>query len=162
VDLYLIRHADAKPLGEDGIQDDADRPLTEQGEAQTKALAAALQKQGLRLGLVVSSPLLRARQTAQGMLANWAEPAPALTICEEVAPGGKPRKLSKFLRGQSVDSIAVVGHMPDIGEYVAWLIGSKKAEVDLAKAGVAYIEFSDGPRKGDGTLKWMVSPEWFE
>src|SRR5205807_8341965 len=127
-----------------------------------KARAAALQKQGIQLGLVVSSPLLRARQTAQGMLANWPEPVPALTICEEAAPGGKPRKLSKFLRGQAVDSIAVVGHMPDIGEYAAWLIGSKKAEIDLAKAGVACIEFSDRPRKGDGTLKWMVSPEWFD
>jgi phosphohistidine phosphatase len=162
MDLYLIRHADAKPLGEDGIQDDADRALTTKGQIEAKALAAALQRRGVRLGLVVISPLLRARQTAEGMLANWADPVPALTTCDEVAPGGKRRKLSKFLRDQSAEAIAVVGHMPGIGEYAAWLIGSKNAQLDLAKAGVAHISCPDGPRKGEGTLNWMVSPAWFD
>jgi phosphohistidine phosphatase len=162
MDLYLIRHADAKPLGEDGIQDDADRPLTAKGEAQAKSLAKALQKRGVQLGLVVSSQLLRARQTAEKMLAHWTEPPPALTICEEVAPGGKRRKLSKFLREQSADAIAVVGHMPGIGAYAAWLIGDNKAELELDKAGVARIAFPEGPRKGEGTLTWLVTPEWLE
>jgi phosphohistidine phosphatase len=162
MDLYLIRHADAKPLGEDGVQDDAERALTEKGHAQSKMLAAALQKRGVHLGLVVASPLVRARQTASCMLSHWAQPTLALTECEEVAPGGKPGKLSKFLRKQKVESVAVVGHMPGIGEYAAWLIGSKKAQVDLAKAGVACISFPEGPRKGEGSLRWLVTPTWYE
>jgi len=162
MDLYLIRHADAKPLGEDGIQDDADRPLTSKGDAQAKALAHVLQKRGVQLGLVVSSPLLRARQTAEKMVSHWVDPVPALATCDEVAPGGKRRKLSKFLREQSADAIAVVGHIPGIADYAAWLIGDNKAELDLAKAGIARIVCPDGPRKGEGTLTWLVTPEWFE
>jgi phosphohistidine phosphatase len=162
MDLYLIRHADAKPLGEDGIQDDADRPLTVKGEAQSKALAKALQKHGVQLGVVVSSQLLRAKQTADKLVDHWTGPAPTLSICEEVAPGGKRRKLSKFLREQSADAIAVVGHMPGIAAYAAWLIGDNKAELELEKAGVAHIAFDEGPRKGEGKLTWLVTPEWFE
>jgi len=161
MDLYLIRHADAKPLGDDGIRSDEERPLTDKGRDQSKTLAAILQKKGVQLGLVVSSPLLRARQTAEGMLSHWKNTPPALTECDEVSPGGKPRKLSRFLRGQPAEAIAVVGHIPGIVEYAAWLIGSKKAQLDLAKAGVAHIVCPDGPRKGEGTLQWLVTPEWY-
>ncbi len=161
MDLYLIRHADAKPLGDDGIQSDEERPLTDKGREQSKTLAAILQKKGVQLGLVVSSPLLRARQTAEGMLAHWKNAPPALTECDEVSPGGKPRKLSRFLRAQPAEAIAVMGHIPGIAEYAAWLIGSKKAQLDLAKAGVAHIVCPDGPRKGEGTLQWLVTPEWY-
>jgi phosphohistidine phosphatase len=161
MDLYLIRHAEAKKLGEEGIENDAERPLTEKGREEARTLASMLQKKGVRLGLVVSSPLVRARETAQGMLAHWKDPTLTLTECEEVAPEGKARKLSKFLRRQPAEAIAVVGHMPGIAEYAAWLIGSKKAQLDLAKAGVAHIVCPDGPRKGEGTLEWLVTPAWF-
>ena len=53
------------------------------------------------------------------------------------------------------------GHMPHLGELTAWLIGSKKAHVDLAKAGVAYVS-STNAKKGRGTLLWLVTPEWLE
>src|SRR5205807_2522803 len=63
--LYLIRHADAAPLGEGGVADDRDRPLTELGHSQCQALAAALQKRDVKVDQIVTSPLLRARQTAE-------------------------------------------------------------------------------------------------
>ncbi len=59
MDLYLIRHADAVPLGEQGITDDAHRPLSAKGIIQTIALAASLGRMGVRLDKIVSSPLLR-------------------------------------------------------------------------------------------------------
>ena len=48
-----------------------------------------------------------------------------------------------------------------VAEYAAWLIGNKKAQLDLAKAGVAHIICPDGPRKGEGTLDWLVTPAWY-
>ena len=161
MDVYLIRHAEAKPLGEDNIRDDADRPLTKAGQAQAKTVATGLRAKGVRLGILVSSPLLRARQTAEGILGQWPKPAPELRMCDALAPGSKPRKLSRFLRELGSDPVGLVGHMPDLGEYAAWLIGSKKAQIDLAKAGIAHISCSDGPRKGSGTLVWLVTPDWF-
>ncbi len=161
MDFYLIRHADAQPLGEGGITQDEDRPLTDHGRAQCKALAAALLRRGLKIHQVVSSPYLRARQTAEGLLQEWSNAAPPLQLCEHLACGGKPRKLTRFLRSVEGTYLALVGHMPDLACYAGWLIGSRKAQLDLAKAGVACIHFETRPGKGQGVLTWMVDPEWY-
>jgi len=161
VDLYLIRHADAAPLGEGGVTEDENRPLTKKGEEQAKRLASGFQAKGIRVGIVLTSPLLRARQTAERMLQEWPDHAPELRICEELAPGGKRRKLSRFLGELGSDKVALVGHQPDLGEFAAWLIGSKKAQLDLAKAGVGYVSCEDKPGKQRGRLLWLVPPEWF-
>jgi phosphohistidine phosphatase len=160
MELYLIRHADAQPLGEGGVEDDAERPLTAAGQAQCRVLAAALQRQKVRPDKVVASPLLRARQTAEGLALHWTGPAPSQELCEHLAPGGKRRKLTRFLRNLGAESVAVVGHMPDLNDYLGWLVGSKKAQVELAKAGVAHVHFDGKPGKGDGVLTWLITPDW--
>lgn len=160
MDLYIIRHAEAQPLGEGGIKNDEDRPLTAAGHAQCKPLAAALQRQGVRLQRIVTSPLLRARQTAEDLLQELAAPKPELHVCDHLAPDGKRKKLTRFLRGLGAQSIAIVGHNPDLGLYAGWLIGSRRAQIDLAKAGVAYVHFDEEPDKGAGVLQWMASPQW--
>jgi len=161
MDLYVIRHADAVALGERGISRDSDRPLSEVGDAQAKAIGVGLAARGFRPGLIVTSPLVRARQTADGIQRQFAQDPPALQEADEAAPGVKPKRLARFLRGLSADAVALVGHQPDLGEWAAWLIGSKKAHIDLAKAGIALIRCPDGPRKGGGTLVWLVTPDWF-
>lgn len=161
MDLYIIRHAEAQPLGEGGIEDDADRPLTESGYAQCGRLAAALQRRDVTLERIVTSPLLRARQTAEGLLKNLAPPTPELHTCDHLAPDGKRRKLTRFLVGLGAQSVAIVGHMPDLSIYAGWLIGSKLAQIEIAKAGVACIRFKDEPNKHAGALQWLVTPEWY-
>jgi phosphohistidine phosphatase len=160
MDLYLIRHADALALGERGITEDVERPLSAEGQAQAKSIGAGLRRMVVHLNLIVSSPLVRARQTTEGIVREWAAPAPEVQVNELLAPGGKPRKLAKALRELGWDRLAVVGHEPDLGAFAAWLIGSKKAQVELAKAGVAYIHCPEGPGKGGGSLVWLVTPEW--
>jgi phosphohistidine phosphatase len=162
MDLYLIRHADALPLGEGGITDDAERPLSPDGRSQAQKLGSGLQRRHVRLELVLTSPLLRARQTAEGMLTSWAEPKPELRLCDELGPGGSPKKLARFLRELGDDAVALVGHQPDLGSHAAWLIGSKKAQVDFGKGGAAYITCAKQPRKGEGTLIWLVTAEWLD
>jgi phosphohistidine phosphatase len=99
MDLFIIRHAEAQPLGEGGIQDDADRPLTAEGHAQCGPLAAALSRHGVRLDRIITSPLLRARQTAEGVLEDLTHPKPELHISDHLAPGGKRKKLTRCLNG---------------------------------------------------------------
>jgi phosphohistidine phosphatase len=161
MDLYLIRHADALPLDENNIKDDAERPLSKKGEGQAKALASALHRRGVLLDKVVTSPLRRAHQTAEGMLGQWWPPVPELCTSEELAPAGKKKRLAKFLRKLAGTRVALIGHQPDLGELAAWLIGSKKARIDLAKASIACISCDDEPGKGGGALLWLVPPEWF-
>jgi phosphohistidine phosphatase len=160
MDLFLIRHAEAVPLGEGGVNDDAERPLTPAGRAQCKPLAEALQRIGVRLDRIATSPLLRARQTAEELLAHWGTPLPELDLCDALAPGAKPRKLARYLWKKGSGSIALVGHMPDLAEHAAWLIGSKKAQLELAKAGAACIECEKLPAKASGILMWLVTPAW--
>jgi phosphohistidine phosphatase len=162
VDLYLIRHADAVSVGEANVTVDEERPLSDVGEAQARTLAAGLQRQGIRIDLVLTSPLLRARQTAEGMLRQWTLPTPGIQECAALAPGGRPKKLARLLRDFEGKSVALVGHMPDLAEHAAWLVGSKKTQLDFAKAGVAYIAIADQPGKRSGTLVWLVTPEWME
>jgi len=71
MELILIRHADALPLGQGGIMEDAARPLSELGQTQARALAAALDRSGTRLNVLLTSPAVRTRQTAEGLLASW-------------------------------------------------------------------------------------------
>ncbi len=162
MELFLIRHAEAAPLGEAGVQDDAERPLTQAGRDQCKPMAEALLRIGVKLDRVATSPLLRARQTAEELLNYWSAPLPALDECDALAPGAKPRKLARYLWKKGAGSVALVGHMPDLAEHAAWLIGSKKAQLQLAKAGVARIECEKLPAKGSGILTWLVTPAWYE
>ena len=161
MDLYLIRHAEARALDESGVERDEDRSLTEEGEAHARRIAMGMQQRGIQVGgTLLTSPLLRARQTAEGMLRHWPDLAPKMQECGELAPGVKPKKLARFLRSLGTSSLGLVGHMPDLAEFLGWLIGSRKAQIDMAKAGVAYVTCED-VRKGDGTLQWLVTPEWF-
>jgi phosphohistidine phosphatase len=162
VDLYLIRHAEASPLGEQGIQADEDRPLTEAGQSQAGQVGSGLRGRGPLPEVVLTSPLVRARQTAERLLAQWPAPAPELRLCDELAPGGKRRKLARALNDVGRERIALVGHEPDLSEWAAWLIGSRKARLDLPKAGVACIHCDGQVKKGGGTLVWLVPPDWLK
>src|SRR5437868_1889746 len=162
MEIYLIRHAEAVTLGEGGVVDDASRPLTPAGETQAKQLGEGLTRRGIRFDIMLTSPLVRARQTAQGLVAHVDKPAPEVRHTDELAPGGKRRKLARTLKKLAKESIAVVGHQPDLGEFAGWLIGSKKAQLAMAKAGVARIHVEAEPGKGEGQLIWLVSLEWLQ
>src|SRR5262249_48013671 len=146
MDLFLIRHAEAVDRKE-FTGTDEERPLTETGSAQGKALGEGLPSHGVRLDLLLTSPLLRAQQTAQGMLEAWEAPVPELRVCEELAPGGRRKKLARILRALGVESVGLVGHMPDLGDFTAWLLGDKNLQIDLAKAGVVHVRCSQPPDK---------------
>jgi phosphohistidine phosphatase len=161
MDLYLIRHADALALGERGNTHDSERPLSDKGFAQSKMLGAWMQRKGIALDQVFTSPLLRAHQTAEGMVGSLST-ASSLQPCPELAPGEKPKKLAKVLRRWGGERAALVGHLPDLPEFAAWLIGSKRAQIDLAKAGMAYIHVANEPCKGGGVLVWLLTPEWLQ
>jgi phosphohistidine phosphatase len=161
MELYVIRHADAAAAGDGGVTDDAERPLTAKGEKQARALGKALAAHGVELRLLLSSPLLRAKQTADELLRDWPEPRPEFRVYAELALGGKRRKLLRTLREQGADKVAVVGHEPELGELVAYLLGSNRLQIALNKAAVAHLHCDAGLQKGDGQLLWLLTPDWF-
>jgi len=161
MDLYIIRHAEAVQLGENGVNADADRPLTSKGEEQCNQLAAALHLRGVQLELILTSPFLRARQTAQELVDHWTGTPPALEICDDLVPGSKASRAARVLRRSKKKAVALVGHMPDLGGLAGWFIGSKKIQIDFDKAGVAYLKFKDDPDKGSAFLQWLLTTEFY-
>jgi len=162
MDVYLIRHAEAVALGEQGIAEDADRPLTEKGEKQARDVAKGLQAKGIRIDTLLTSPLVRAKQTAEILVKNWDGKAPEIVFCDELIPDVRPKKLAKRLRQIAAERVGLIGHNPQLRYFGSWLIGSKRAQLNLTKAGVAYIQVEDLPARGMGTLEWLVPPKWFE
>jgi phosphohistidine phosphatase len=158
--FYVIRHGDAVPHGDPGYADD-DRPLTELGRRQSRALGEALTNHGVRFDVILCSPLPRARETADGVIEGLADPKPPIVYTTALAPGGKSRKLDREVLKHGGAVVAVIGHQPDLGEYTARLIGSKKTNIDLAKASVACVKCTDPPGKGCGSLELLIVPEWY-
>src|SRR2546423_1049732 len=159
MDLYLIRHAEAVPSGDPNYAED-ERPLTVTGHDQARALAAALKAHGVRFDRIVTSPLPRARQTAEALVPGLLGPNESLGEYAALAASGRRRKLDRLLLGMEAETVALVGHEPDLGAYAARLIGSKKGQVKLAKAGVAVIHFDGPPGKKRGTLTALLTPGW--
>src|SRR4051794_7012192 len=160
MNLYLIRHAEAVPLGDNGVTKDADRPLTDNGREQCRVVALALRQVGVRLEQLITSPFVRAHQTADEMLAHWDGRLTELKLSEELEPKGKKRKLLREILSLGGKAVGLVGHNPDLSELAGWFLGEKQAGIELAKAGVACIVFQGPPNKGAGTLEWLVTPEW--
>ena len=158
--LYLIRHAEAVPHGDPNYADD-DRPLLDVGRRQARELGEALTARGIRFDAVISSPLPRALVTAEELLAGMNAQGTEIKTHSSLAPGGKARKIDRLLIKTEGESIALVGHQPDLGIYAARLIGSKKAALALDKPGVACIECHDPAGKECGELVWLITRDWF-
>ncbi|TML10367.1 MAG: phosphohistidine phosphatase SixA [Actinobacteria bacterium] len=126
--LYMVRHAEAEP----GDPDDL-RQLTPEGRAQARALGKRLAADGVRADAVLTSPLLRARQTGEALadaLSCASEPSDAL------APGATAEAVRSAVEGRG-ETVIVVGHQPDCGRIAAEL--GDGDEPPFPPAGIAVI-----------------------
>lgn len=158
--VYLLRHGIAVDRIGGEISSDWDRPLTKEGLKETNQVAQALAKIGVKANLIVSSPLVRAKQTAeivQAVLAKNTE----LQITESLAPGGTASDLYKFLKPfNQLQEIFLVGHEPDMSRLAGTLLwAGPELNMSFKKAGVCRIDIVDIPPSSPGILKWFVTPK---
>jgi phosphohistidine phosphatase len=157
VELYLIRHAIADQRGEKW-PDDNKRPLTEDGMARMRKAARGLVRLGVSFDVIMTSPLVRARQTAE-IVAAAADSKPPLVTVESLSPDGGYAAIVADLEKQTRKSrIALVGHEPLIGELAARLIGSRHP-IEFKKGAVCRIDVDSIPPAGPGDLRWMLTPK---
>ena len=158
-ELYIMRHGIAAERSASTVMDDAKRPLTSDGKQKMREIAAGLVRAGLEVDWIVSSPLVRAEETAQ-ILEEALAPQPPLDSCEALSPGGDPEALIAFLAKHSDRRrVLVVGHEPDLGELAARLIGAgRNANMPLKKGGCCLVTFSEFPPKAPGRLVWWLPP----
>lgn len=152
-ELLLLRHGIAEERG-DGL-DDAQRSLTPEGRDRTRAQLRHLEQLGLCCDLVLSSPLVRARQTAELAVAEGL--APELELAAALAPLADPLPLLERWLGPVSPRpgwrrLALVGHEPDLSTLAALLIGVPMAlapqALQLKKAGAALLQWSSPPPAG--------------
>lgn len=155
--LYLVRHAIAGERDPARWPDDELRPLTEAGAKRMARLARKLSRMLDRPDAVLSSPLVRAWQTAEIIQrdANW----PAPQEFAALKPGVPPHELLKALRARPrLEIVAMVGHEPALSALAAFLMGHDRPGFEFKKGGAACIEFAQGAQAGTGQLRWLLTP----
>ena len=154
--VYLIRHAIAEERGAEWPDDDL-RPLTEEGVQRFSDGARGFLSFGAPPEQVLTSPLVRARQTAE-LLAAAAEPTLPVRVMDELSPGHSPSAvLTQVRKLGDWEHVALVGHEPDFGYLAAHLVGAKRP-LPFKKGGICRIDVTWG-RPPQGTLIWFFPPK---
>jgi phosphohistidine phosphatase len=157
VELYIVRHAIAAERGPEW-PDDNQRPLIQRGIDRFKESVDGLVWLDVQVDVVLTSPLLRAKQTAELLAAGLPE-KPPVKVCDVLGPGHTSvetmEQIARDSHGET--RVALVGHEPDLGELTAWLVGTRRP-IPYKKGGVARLEM-DSLSSRHGTLAWLVTPK---
>ncbi|NET35917.1 MAG: phosphohistidine phosphatase SixA [Cyanothece sp. SIO1E1] len=161
-ELYLIRHGIAAERGT--YAHDHERPLTEQGQHKTRTIAKRLKALDMRFDLILTSPLIRAQQTAQ--ILQSVGLSTSLKITPELAPEGRFEGWLQWLRQWQQSehtALALVGHEPDLSSWAEKLIwGEVKQRLILKKAGVIGLKVPQADLAiGHSQLFWLTAPKFF-
>jgi phosphohistidine phosphatase len=156
-ELYLVRHAIAAERG-DEWPDDTRRPLTERGISRFRECVAGLAAFDATIDEVFTSPLVRAKQTAD-LLAAGMGAKPTVKLLDALAPGQGPAAvMTELARAARRRRIALVGHEPDLGELAAHLLAAGRP-VPFKKGGICRIDVEGLASKRPGSLIWFAPPK---
>ena len=161
MNLYILRHGIAVDPGSPGYAKDADRPLTPEGERKLRRITEALEALGLSFDLILSSPYVRARQTAE-IVAEALKARKRLDYADSLAPGGSTKKLVEHLdRLQPPpDNVLLVGHEPYLSGLVSLLVsGDEGFGVVLKKGGLCKLVTESLKHGRCSALEWLLTPK---
>lgn len=157
LELYIIRHGIAAQRG-DEYPDDSKRPLTSEGIASLRKEVKALDALGVGFDHVITSPLVRAKQTAD-VFVQHLKSKPSVSTSDSLAPAGSSAEVVQdVVKHARKGRIALVGHEPNLGELAARLIGSR-TPLAFKKGAICRIDFEVLPPKGAGQLRWFITPK---
>jgi phosphohistidine phosphatase len=164
MNLYLLRHGIAVEPGTAGYELDSERPLTARGKNRLRAAARAMKKLALSFDLILSSPFLRAKQTAE-IIAKDLKLRKQLAFSDDLTPAGNPRLLIQQLNQcrPEPESVLLVGHEPYLGKLVALLAsGNTSLEIDFKKGGLCKLEVEFLQYGRCAKLVWLLTPRLME
>lgn len=159
--VYLIRHAIAVERESVDLFSDAARELTAEGIDKFRRCARALRSLDVLIDEIWTSPLVRARQTAE-ILAENLSPPPPVHVVKALEPNGHFETILQALeaREDNLDSLALVGHEPYLGGFTSFLLGGpRNLSISFKKGGVALIKIDDFQMPLRGELCWLATPK---
>ena len=158
--VYLIRHGIAATRGT--YVNDDERPLIEKGIIKTKKVAQSLKEIGVSFDVILTSPLVRAKQTADILFEVGL--SSQLEIFSALSPGGNIQDFVTWQchKNHQNKSVALVGHQPDLGMWAEMLVwGVAQGKMIVRKAGVIGVKFSDDKNFiGNGELFLLIAPKF--
>lgn len=162
--LLIVRHAaaeDKEVFAETGKSDD-ERPLTAKGRKKMKRAARGLRSLVSEIGFLATSPLARAKQTADFIAVEY-EIAVGDTT-DVLRPDSPFESFIDWLRDHADQAVVcVVGHEPHLSGLATWLMtGSQTSRLELGKGGACLLSFDDAPKRGAATLCWLLASKHLE
>jgi phosphohistidine phosphatase len=159
VQLLVVRHAiaeDRESFAATG-RDDGSRPLTADGARKMRRAARGLHEVVATLDAIVSSPLVRAAETAEILRREYG--LDGVESTDVLMPDAPVADVAKWLAAQTGEIVAIVGHEPQLGRVVTYLVaGSDRPAVELKKGAACLIDFDGPPVAGAGRLRWAIPP----
>lgn len=155
--VYVIRHAEAEEVHDAAVagRSDAERQLTDEGRHQLKKGARGLRKLVDRLDLLLSSPLVRAVQTADILAQEFTDAERAEHV--RLSPGFDHVKLLKWV-GQQPGDLALVGHEPDLSQWIGYVTsGLPRSLATMKKGSVCRLDMPDTALSGEARIAWLLT-----
>jgi phosphohistidine phosphatase len=156
--LYLMRHGLAINREDPACPPDPKRFLTRKGVEKTRGAAMGLRALGLKPDVIVSSPYVRALQTAEIAADALEFPRARIRQSDALLPPARPSDLLKDLEKIKAGEVLCVGHAPNLDEVIALALAARAPFTALKKAGVACLEF-ESLAAGKGVLCWLHTPK---
>jgi phosphohistidine phosphatase len=156
--LYLIRHGIAVDPTDPSSPPDPERPLTTKGIEKTRAVMRGLRELGVHPDAIVTSPYLRAAQTAEIACETLGFPRDKIRRSDSLKPGGNPADLFKELGRIRAKEAMCFGHAPHLDQAIAYALGLRTVMTSLKKAGVACLDV-DAFAPPNAQLVWLCLPK---
>ena len=160
MDIYVLRHGVASARGALAYPNDDERPLTAKGIRRMRRQTRGLNAIGLSLDVIITSPLVRAVQTAEIVHRRLDNPGELVTSAA-LAPSGDPRALIDEMatRYSSADSVMLVGHEPYLSALISLLVtGSTRPVIRLKKGALCKLRTASLGYSRCGWIEWSLTP----
>jgi phosphohistidine phosphatase len=159
MEIYAVRHGIAIDREDPKCPPDPERYLTEEGIEKTKRVAAAVAALGASPDLLLSSPYVRAMQTAEIFASALDYSKQKIRRTDLLLPGAEPSLFFRELaKDKQTSTLFVFGHAPQLDDIIAAALGAKQHITSLKKAGVALIELKH-VSPPNGQLVWLAPPK---
>ena len=157
-ELYIVRHGPAVNIGEQGVTSDVDRMLSEEGRDKTEKAARGFATLDCTPDSIISSPLIRARETAE-IFAACLGNGNVVELSDELCAGAVTEMSIRWLGQQVGDRVMLVGHMPQVADWVSNLVtGYAHTCIQFKKAAVCKMSFDGNVARGEARLDWLMQP----